>query len=165
VARTEAAGRAPQALRLALSALAGLALAGLTLLAWGGHGPAATVEGVVLGVPPSARVLLVATRNDCADPDRNPVELARTIRDGPGPFALEVPEVGPGIGWVCAYELDGHASSVGRYAQVWVPRRPGRSDDGRLLIDGLELRLIDGPALPDPEEPAPRRAHHREGPR
>ena len=159
MAGSEASGRSSQLLALLLSGVAGLALALVTLFAWGGDGPPATVSGVVAGVPPSSQVLIVATRNDCVDPDRNPVELGRTLRRGPGAFVVDVPAVGPGVGWVCAYELAGAGQDVARYAQAWMPRRPVPQDTGRLEFPPLELQLAAGPALPAPDRSSEGRPH------
>ena len=155
---TRAARRATELKRLLVAAAAGAALAVVTLVALGGDGGAATLEGRVLGASTGSSVLVVATRNDCLDPDRRPRELARLLVDGSGPFQLDVAEVGAGVGWLCGYQLPVGGGPTVRYGRVWLPRDGGERTS-------LELRLAAGPALPDPLRPPDAEPHAGPGAR
>ena len=69
----------------------------------GRQAPGTTLRGSVAGEGP---VELVASVNDCGAGDGQALVLARAEVDA-GPFELEVPTVGPGLGYVCAWQREG----------------------------------------------------------
>ena len=88
------------------------------LLRAAGIGAAAAAVGVLLlgrepaGVTVSGRtecsgaVDVLVTVNDCGDGEQDAVVLGRW-GGACGAFAVDVATVGPGIGYVCAYQRDG----------------------------------------------------------
>lgn len=139
-------GRGLDIRRHLVAASAGALLAA-TCVAWGGADVSAELAGTVVGASPHDDVLVVATRNDCADPARRPLVLGMAAQRGPGPFRLEVNDVGPGVAWVCALERG--SGSIERYARARVPRSLRPDAEGVIRIDGLELRLVAGPPIPE----------------
>ncbi len=79
----------------------GAAIVGL-LLFGRAPGPATVLGSTVC----AGDVEVVVTVNDCGDAEGDAVVLGRWS-GACGDFAVEVPTVGPGIGYVCAWQRDG----------------------------------------------------------
>ncbi len=103
----------------------GFGLALLASLLLGRQAPGVTLRGSVAG---AGAVELVASVNDCGAGDGQALVLARAELDA-GPFELRVPTVGPGLGYVCAFQRED-----GRIVQAARLRLDGRTG-------GLKLSL------------------------
>ncbi len=86
--------------RLGTSAAIGVGAAVLGILLFGRSPAGATVSGQSIC---AGEVEVVVTVNDCGDGLQDAVVLGRALLPC-GAFALEVPTVGPGVGYVCGFQ-------------------------------------------------------------
>lgn len=125
-------------LRFGGAALSGLLGAALMILLLGRATPEATIEGTVAGTRSDATMVVLASRNACAQPGRRPLALAWTEVPA-GDFRLDIPHVGPGVAYVCAYERAPGVHVQGPY-EVWDQvRLPVRGGGGH-SHSGVTLR-------------------------
>ncbi|MCO4773245.1 MAG: hypothetical protein KDA24_24640 [Deltaproteobacteria bacterium] len=132
------------ALRFVGAAVAGVLAAGLMILVLGRPTPPATISGTVAGARSGTTVVVLASRNACAQTGRRPLALAWTEVEG-DEFSISIPHVGPGVAYVCAYERRPGVHVQGPYERWDQVRLPVRGEGGMSHSDvALTLR----PGLP-----------------
>lgn len=132
-------------LKLAAATLVGVVSAGLLILSMGRASPSATIAGTVSGVVEGRSVVVLASRNACAQTGRRPLALAWTEVQSAGEFTLSIPHVGPGAAYVCAYERGADTHIQGPYSRWDQVRLPVRGADG---FSHRNVSLSVAPGLP-----------------
>ena len=133
-------------LRIAAAIGAGVGLALLLQLTLGGQTPiSAVVSGTVVFHPPGSQVVVVASRMDCLRDSGPVVVLGGQVIGSDGNFEIVLPDVGPGLGYVCAWAVPpGRLGPSGHYGRWQVPSPPPRR------VQGIRIPLQSGPPMTVP---------------
>jgi len=130
-------------LRLLVAVGVGVTLAVLLQATLGGRSSTpVVVSGEVLDQPPGAAVIVVASRMDCLRYTGPVVVLAGQVIGADGRFEITIPDIGPGLGSVCAWAVPpGRQGPSGHYGRWLVPSPPPAR------VDGIAIPLEPGPPM------------------
>lgn len=130
--------------RVVIGFLCGVAIAAALILVAGRPPSTVLLRARVMGLDPSATAVLVASRGDCADAEREGPRWAQLRVPGSGRLEVPLHRAASGLGWVCVFEADPRGGSR-RWGRVAVD--PSDAADGSVEV---EVEVADAPVHPGP---------------